>query len=162
MLNLKATLKNRLKGAKRIALLSVGSELRGDDAAGILVGEEFKKSCKNLDKGNCRIFFGGSAPENFTGRIKQFKPTHLIIVDSADLRKKPGTIAIIDPKDVGGFSFGTHQLPLKMMVDYMSQSLNCKAFIIGIQPKNTGFGSSHSEEVAKSVRVIIDSLKAVL
>ena len=43
MPNLKTILKKKLKDAKKIAVLGIGSALRSDDAAGLLVAEELKK-----------------------------------------------------------------------------------------------------------------------
>ena len=43
MLNLKVLLKDKLNKARRIALLGVGSEFRGDDVAGILVAKSLAK-----------------------------------------------------------------------------------------------------------------------
>ena len=87
MQSLTTELKNRLKAAKRIAVLGVGSELRGDDVAGMLVAGAVQKKSKKI-----RVFLGATAPENLTGEIIKFKPTHLIIVDTADIKEKPGTI----------------------------------------------------------------------
>ncbi len=93
MPNLKTILKNKLKGAKKIAVLGVGSSLKSDDAAGLLVAEELKK----IKNPKLKVFFGSTAPENLTGEIIKYKPTHIIIVDSVDMDQKPGSILLIDP-----------------------------------------------------------------
>jgi hydrogenase 3 maturation protease len=163
MLALKTTLKKRLSNAKRVALLGVGSELRGDDAAGILVSGQLEKECRKISpKGTFRVFTGSTAPENLTGEIKRFKPDHLIIIDSADTGKKAGAIVLIDPERVSGVSFATHQLPMKILVDYLIKSIGCKISIIGIQSKRLDFGSSPSKEIQKSVRIISDTLKDII
>jgi hypothetical protein len=43
MQSLKVQLKNKLKNARRITILGVGSKLRSDDAAGILAAESIGK-----------------------------------------------------------------------------------------------------------------------
>ena len=63
-------LKPELKGASKIVVLGVGSELRGDDIAGILAAENLKG--KTSDK--LQVLIGGTAPENLTGEIKKLKP----------------------------------------------------------------------------------------
>ena len=151
-------LKNRLKGAKRVAVLGVGSEFRGDDAAGMLVAERVKKGlgvrCSGFGKKNSvKIFLGATAPENLTGEIIRFKPTHLIIVDTADIKKKPGTILLLKEEDLGdGVSFSTHKLPPKVMMDYFKKSMKCDITIIGIQPKTLSFDKSVSKEIRSSVK----------
>lgn len=158
MANLKTILKQKLKDAKRIVVLGIGSELRADDAAGLLVAEELKK-IKNL---KLKVFLGSTAPENFTGEIIKFKPTHILIVDSVDTDQKPGFILLINPEEVGGVSFSTHMLPVKMMVDYLLASLECEIIIIGIQPKVLLFGETISKEVKKSTKQISGVIKQIL
>jgi hydrogenase 3 maturation protease len=151
MPNLKKTLKIKLEGAGQVLVLAVGSELRGDDAAGILVGKNLQKSCSGP---RLEILFGGSAPENLTGEIKKLRPSHLIIVDSAEMGLKPGSVKLIAPDEVGGYSFSTHVLPLKIMVDYLLKHFACEIIIIGIQPKNLDFGASVSPEVEAAARKV--------
>jgi hydrogenase 3 maturation protease len=158
MQDLEILLKDRLKSAKRIAILGVGSELRGDDIAGILVAQEFNKPSKRF-----RSFIGGTAPENFTGEIKKFNPTHLVIVDSADMAKsKAGAIRLIDLKDISNFSFCTHRLPLKIMADYLIKCIDCEIIIVGIQPKTLDFGLSCSSEIKKSVKAVSRAIKKAI
>jgi len=158
MANLKTILKQKLNDAKKIVVLGIGSELRADDAAGLLVAEELKK-IKNL---KLKVILGSTAPENFTGEIIKFKPTHILIIDSVDIDQKPGFILLINPDEVGGISFSTHMLPVKMMVDYLLASLECEIIIIGIQPKTLLFGETVSKEVKKSTRQISDMIHQIL
>ena len=154
MSTLKKELQRRLEGAKKIAVLGVGSELRGDDAAGIFVCRRIaKKSAKIIASRKLKVFIGLTAPENLTGAIRRFKPTHLIIVDCAKMNKPAGTIRLIDPDDAASSAFGTHNLPLKVLADYLTQTIGCAAIIIGIQPQGTTFGKQFSRPVAKAVRV---------
>jgi hydrogenase 3 maturation protease len=155
MADLKKNLKKRIEGAKRIALLAVGSLLRGDDAAGMIAGEYVQKHFKKKSgKPLVKVFFGETAPENLTGYIKKFQPTHLLVIDSADLGEKPGTIAILDFETIGGASFSTHLLPLKIMTDYITQATNCQVIGIGIQPKTLAFGSKPTKSVLASAKEV--------
>jgi len=158
MENLKALLKKKLKDAKKIAVLGIGSELRADDVAGLLVAEELKK----IKNSKLKVFLGSTAPENFTGEIIKYNPTHIIIVDSMDMDQKPGFTLLISPEEVGGVSFSTHMLPVKMMVDYLLASLKCEIIIIGIQPKILVFGETISKEVKKSTGQVSNIIQQVL
>jgi hydrogenase 3 maturation protease len=193
---LRTNLQQRLKGASRIALLGIGSELRADDAAGILVAERvqfriadcglrieegtrgkseirnpttppqadaccrvsFAKSEIKTASAQLAVFLGGTAPENLTGEIKRFAPTHLVIVDAADLDSEPGTITIMDPDSIGGTTFCTHSLPIKVMIDYLLNSFECHVTIVGIQPQSLEVGAPVSKEVLDTV----ESLSALL
>jgi hydrogenase maturation protease HycI len=156
--NLKAILKTSLKKAERIAVLGIGSELRSDDAAGLIAAEELEK----IKNPKLKVFFGSTAPENLTGEIITYKPTHIIIIDSVDTDCKPGFILLIKPEDAGGVSFSSHMLPIKMMVDYMIESLGCDIIIIGIQPKSLIFGGNISNEVKKSAIKISTIIKEII
>jgi hydrogenase 3 maturation protease len=158
MPNLKILLKKKLKGAKKIAVLGVGSLLRNDDAAGLLVAEELKK----IKNPKLKVFLGSTAPENLTGEIIKYRPTNIVIVDSVDTDRKPGSILLISPQEVDGVSFFTHMLPVKMIVDYFLESLKCEIIIVGIQPKSLEFGETIYDGVKKSTNHIADVIRQIL
>ena len=140
MPSLEKFLKNRTKEASRIALLAIGSEFRGDDAAGLLVAENLKKLLKAPSR-KFKIFIGATAPENLTGDIKRFNPSHILLVDSVDFNDKPGSILVLSPRDIGdGVSFSTHKMPAKVLMQYFSNSFVCDPILIGIQPVSIDFG----------------------
>jgi len=161
--NLTTILKNRLKNAGRIAVLGMGSELRGDDACGILVARELKKVCPHSNEHQkLRVFEGATVPENLTGEIKRFKPTHLVIIDCVDAGKKPGAIASFNIEETQGISCSTHRLPLKLMSDYLVKSIGCRIIILGIQPKQLDFGTGVSQEVKKAANKVSGLIKKIL
>jgi hydrogenase 3 maturation protease len=143
--------------------LGIGSDLRGDDAAGVLVAQSLQEQRvgKRLKK-KLKIFIGGTAPENLTGEIKKFKPTHLIIVDAADVGQKKAAVHVINPKEVSGMSSSTHKLPMKIFVDYMTHYTGCETLIIGIQPARLEFNTPPSQEVKKSVKYVSNMMAEIL
>jgi len=154
---LAAVLKQKLENAGRIAVIGVGSDLRGDDAAGIIAAQQIKKISRRKKKtsSQIKVFIGATAPENLTGEIKRFKPSHLIIIDAVDINAPPGHAAIINPEDVAGASFCTHSLPIKVTIDYLLQSLyNLQVIIIGIKPKNLAVGSNVSNKVSRTIKEV--------
>jgi len=163
MQNLKSLLKNKFTNAKRVVVLGVGSDLRGDDIAGILVAQKIEAFQKKIgERKRLKVLLGFTAPENFTGDIKRFAPTHLIVVDSAEIKKAPGDVVLLDPQTVGGMTFSTHSLPLKIMTDYLLIDLKCEILIIGIQPKTLHYGSPVSGEVKKSAEAVARIINATL
>lgn len=159
MENFQSLLKNQLLNAKRIAIFGIGSEIRADDVVGVLVAENLQKNPPKGKNYEFKVFIGGTAPENFTGDIKKFNPTHLIIIDAADLGKDPGEIALINPEEIGGTSFSTHRMPTKMLAEYIKQYINCEVIIIGIQPKVLNFGEPVSEELVSAAARLSALLK---
>lgn len=146
---------SRLDGATRIAVLAVGSDLRGDDAAGLIAAERLVKDlarCGGQGK-RIKVFMGATAPENLTGEIRRFLPSHLIVIDAVDRDKPAGTAFFFDPATLeGGVSFSTHTIPAKILIDYLTASFACTALVIGIQPKTIEFGKKVSPPVAQAAR----------
>lgn len=163
MLDLKNKLKSSLRGAKKIAILGVGSELRADDIAGILAAQQIEKSSKQICGSiDIKVFLGYTAPENLSGEIKKYGPTHVIIIDTADIGKQPGEVALFTPDDAGGISFSTHKLPIKVLASYLTQSFDCKVIIIGIQPKTLDFGKDVSAEVDRAVNNVSSAVREAI
>jgi hydrogenase 3 maturation protease len=182
--------------------LAVGSKLRGDDAAGLLVADYLEKSLTHPSAHASarpatsnsqftihnsqftilpapssiphspssnpqftihnsqffRIFRGHTAPENCTGAIKKFAPTHLVVVDAAELGQPPGTIAVLEPEQIAGVSFSTHQLPLSVLLDYLKTSFAFEAIVIAIQPAHLAYDQPVTPAVRRAARRLAAAL----
>lgn len=136
---LKKALLSKLKNAKKIAVLGIGSEIRGDDAIGMIVARKLSTCFKKNKIKSVKVFLGQTAPENLTGEIKKFKPSHLIMIDALDFNQAPGTICVLDSYKEAGPSFSSHKMPMHIMQDYLLRSIECKSIIIGIQPQSCHF-----------------------
>jgi len=108
-----------------------------------------------------RFFRGLTAPENFTGQIKKFRPTHLVIIDAADFGIRPGQIRMVLPEEISGASFSTHTIPLNVLLDYLATSMKFEPVVLGIQPKNVDFNSPISKEVSKAVTRLARTFQTV-
>jgi hydrogenase 3 maturation protease len=86
----------------------------------------------------------------------------LLIIDTADIGKKPGEAAVFTPEDSGGISFSTHKLPIKVLAHYLTQSMDCRIIIIGIQPKTLDFGKDVSGEAKTAVKDVSKAIKDVI
>jgi len=155
----------KIKNSQKITVLGIGSELRGDDVAGVRVAQKLIDQCsqdcqKDILNSRLQVLFGYTAPENFTDEIRKFSPSHIIMIDSAEMGEEPGTAKFIAPQEIQGTTFSTHSLPLSVLVDYLHQSLPCEILVIGIEPKQMDFGSKISREVRKTVNLLSDSLIA--
>ena len=154
------TLINKLDGARKIAVLGIGSDLRADDGAGIIVVEELEKKIGNLkSRIPIGIFIGATAPENLTGEIRRYRPSHIIIVDSLEMKKKAGSVIVLETEAVGGgVSFSTHTMPARILADYFLRSLKCRVIMIGIQPRSIKFGQKPSRSVVISAKNVAQSI----
>jgi hydrogenase 3 maturation protease len=164
MQELQAILEQRLAGAGKVAVLGVGSSLRGDDAVGLLAASLLGQMLERTPAAErARTFDGGVAPENVTAQIRAFAPTHVVIVDAADMGLQPGECALV-PHDApnANISGGTHGLPLGMVAAYLRETMSCETIIVGIQPATRAFGASPSDSVATAARALAGILLSVL
>lgn len=165
-----------------MALLAVGSDLRGDDAAGLLVADYLEKDRRLKTDGRSlvsqksaalppsafhsppffQIFRGHTAPENCTGEIKKYAPTHLVIVDAADMRQPPGHVELLESDQIGGLSFSTHQMPLRMLIDYLKTSITFEAIVIAIQPAHLDYDRAVTPAVRRAAHAIARALATAL
>ncbi len=154
-------LSRRLKGYTRLAVLGVGSVLRSDDAAGMEVVRRLEERLSPLPP-EVSLFAGETAPENLCGCIKRFHPTHLLMIDAADLGLSPGECAQIDPALVGGPTFLSHMLPLKLMTDYLIQETGAAVTLLGIQYQTLEFDGPLSPAIERAVENVCAALEKVI
>ena len=68
----------------------------------------------------------------------------------------------MNPDDIGGVSFCTHSLPIKVMTDYLLGFLKLQITIIGIQPKNLSVGALPSKAVLSAVELLSKTITSLL
>jgi hydrogenase 3 maturation protease len=111
-----------------------------------------------LDPSVFGVFAGETAPENFTGELKKFQPSHLLIVDCADFGMAPGETILATAEEITCISFSTHRLPLFVLTDYLLKTFPCDIRILGIQPGTLELFHPVTEPVMQAV----DHLTAAL
>jgi len=144
----------------RLAVLGVGSEHCGDDAAGLLTARLLK--CHVQDNPKVLVLETGPTPENFTSVIRNFNPDLVLILDAAQFGGKPGEIRCIQISDIGGVSASTHTLPLEILAKYLEVEIGCETVLLGIQPRSIEYGARLSSKVAQSVMILAIALTALL
>jgi hydrogenase 3 maturation protease len=141
-----------LKGAKKVAILGIGSGLRGDDA----LGPVFIRMMKRRVGKKVRLFDCGTVPESFAGPIKRFRPTHILMIDAAQMDLSPGQARLITPDKIGGITISTHAIPLNVLSEYFASTIGCKVALLGVQPKTVGFDEMLSKDVEAALKRLAD------
>jgi hydrogenase 3 maturation protease len=163
MMGIKTILRDKLRNAQRVAVLGIGSQLRADDAVGLLIAKELKTYLKDNKKRNqLKVFLGETAPENLTGQIKKFKPTHLIVIDAVDFHLKTGALRVVDICTEAGVSFSTHRVPIGILRDYLYKSIQCETILIGMQPGSTEFCGGLSQGMQELTQAASKEIREVL
>lgn len=143
----------------RVAIVGIGNELRGDDAAGVRVARTLQSTAGADRDPPLLIIDAGAAPENFTGLLRRFDPDLVLLIDAAQMNEAPGSIRWIAWQETSGLSASTHTLPLYMLSQYLVTELACDVALIGIQPQGNEFGASLSLEVQQAVDEIVQTLE---
>ena len=137
-------------------ILGVGNSLLGDDGVGSILAKELE-----AELGKEKVRDGGVAPENFLSWVEKSHPDVLIIIDSMEFDKSPGSVGIFSLKEVSSTSISTHSLPLSFLWEYLYQRGVKEGYIIGIQPgelKKAGELSPAVEEAKQLVKKIFVNL----
>ncbi|HZK70211.1 MAG TPA: hydrogenase 3 maturation endopeptidase HyCI [Clostridia bacterium] len=162
MADLYDLLKERLSNTSKLAILGAGSFQKGDDASGVMITEKLKERFGNDKFDKLCIYTGECAPENYTGEIKKFNPSHVIMIDAANIREEPGSVAFIEPDAIGGVSFSTHILPLKIIIEYLIMETGCHMTVIGIQPLNIEYGGEVTLAVLEAVEDTVEVIERLI
>lgn len=154
-----------------MAVVGIGHELRGDDAAGLAVA----CALQTMDNGrwtiNTRptsgvhrllVINAGPAPENYTGPLRRFQPDLVILVDAADMGEAPGTVRCLACEETTGLSASTHTLPPYVLAHYLTASLGCEVILLSIQPADTSIGKPLSPAVRQAVADVAQGLADLL
>jgi hydrogenase 3 maturation protease len=128
-------------------LLGIGNPLLGDDGAGSYIASLVKHQ-------GWKSFDCGTVPENFSGKVRDMHPEILVMVDAADMNITPGDFRIVPPENIARVAFGTHALPIRVLIEYLEPDAG-RILFIGIQPEQVEIGFPLSESVRKGVERLV-------
>jgi hydrogenase 3 maturation protease len=139
----------------RSVVMGIGNDLKGDDGVGWYVVE---KLSRNLGPRDNMHFIKVSVPENHVSEVRDFLPSVLIIIDSADFKGSPGDIRLIGEDEIAKTMGGTHTTPVTLFMRLLledPESFMPKIIFVGIQKKRTDFGTPMSREVKRAGERIV-------
>ena len=147
------------EGDIKVTILGIGSDIRMDDAVGLKVVEHLEV----LDLENVQIINAGTVPESFTSQIREYEPTHVLMVDAAHIEEEPGVSRVIPTQLICDVCLSTHKLPLTVLTNYLDKTLGAKVGLVGIQPLSILFGEEMNPELVKAAEEVADAIvKALL
>ncbi len=146
---LASVLEEELSGWKQIVILGIGNEFSGDDSLGFQAARKLKRALSNTS--GVEVLTVGTAPENFTGLLRKLSPSHVVLIDAAEMGEIAGAIELIEPHRIEKRMPSTHTMPLYMLTEYLEQELGARVLVLGIQPEGLSFGSAVSGEVEVSI-----------
>ena len=152
-------MKQILEGLKSITkqskpvIFGMGNEINADDGIAPYIIKEL---------GELKFFITldvGPLPENFTKKIAEMNPTHIIILDAAMINGEPGTTAIVDANIVDEYIFTTHHIPISYTIQRLKAMCGAEVIIIGIKPKTLGTGEPMTPAVVEAGDAVVGLFK---
>ena len=147
-----------LKGARKTVVMAVGDELDPRDCLGHLAGRRI--SALNLKAVD--VLLTSQMPENFTSVVRRMKPSHVVLIDAAEMGRSPGDVAIIDAGKISATRVSTHAMPLSVLMEYLEKELKVKVALVGIQPTaSEEYGEAEQPPaIQRGIERIASSIKA--
>jgi hydrogenase maturation protease len=139
----------------RVVVVGVGNLLLKDEGIGIHAVKALQEI--NLPQ-DVKIIDGGTAPDLIAYTEAGDK---LIIIDAAKAGGKPGTIYRFQPQDLAaekGNLVSTHELGVEQNLKLMAlmRSEPSEIVIIGVEPKEIGWGTELSPELQPAIPKIVE------
>ncbi|MFQ6126748.1 MAG: hydrogenase maturation peptidase HycI [Candidatus Heimdallarchaeota archaeon] len=156
------TIENSLQcwfsNARKVVIAGIGSLLRKDD----FVGVKIVRNLQEKDLQSVYLIECETVPENFIKPIREFGPTHVLIIDAAQLNLPPGTVKLLESDAIAGVPIITHALPLHLFCEYLEKVTGAKVALLAIQPKEIGFGEGLTSELKKTANALTNLLLDIL
>ncbi|WP_407380675.1 hydrogenase maturation peptidase HycI [Methanobrevibacter sp.] len=161
-----------LKDYEKLIILGIGNELKFDDGVGPFIISKLNELNLNDD---VLLINAQTVPENFTGKIRMEKPSHIIIIDACLMGLSPGEFKIVNEDDFVNIGISTHSMSLSYFVKFLNHD---NILFIGIEPETLelidqdslgvlgadlmDFNGCLTENVERSANEIINLLEEIL
>jgi len=152
-LDVKERLRALIEGRK-IALMGVGNELRGDDAFGVILGERIE------DRIAPTVFVTHDLPEDYAVKAADLRPDVVIVLDAMDFHGEAGELHLVNAKDVPPTPGVTHRPSLEMMARFIELDAGAETWVLGVQPDMECLGIG--DEMSDPVRAALDAVERML
>ncbi len=155
--NLRAELVEQVAGRK-IIILGVGKELRGDDALGPVLARRLD------DRVAATVLDVQDVPENYAVRTSDMGAEVALILDAAQMHLPTGSVRLLVAADLPPVPGGSHRPSLEMFAAFVRLDGEVETFVLGIQPdmSRVGMGDEMSDEVCSAMdaveRVMVEVL----
>ena len=157
--NIQDALEKWFSGADRVVVAGIGNPIRRDDFLGVKIVQDMQGK---VPKSVCLIECE-TVPETFIPEIVDFKPSHVLLVDAALLKLKPGEIRLVFPEQIAAFpAVTTHFLPLRIFCEYVTKLTGAKIAFLLVEPETTEFGEGLTPTVQAVAGELTEKLIGLL
>ncbi|WP_181685697.1 hydrogenase maturation protease [Halorhabdus salina] len=147
-----------IDSSERVAVLGIGSALRGDDAVGLELLRRLESRAAPSEDDRLLFVEGGVAPENHTGVIRRFDPDWIVLIDAVAFDADPGSGKWVDPDDLGGESFSSHKSTPAMLRTFLARETGAQVVLFGVQPAAIESESELSSALTECLGELVERL----
>jgi len=137
-------------------VMGIGNPLRGDDGAGPHLIELLRRTGAEVV-----LIDAGPAPERHLGEAEASAPDSVLLVDAVDWGAAPGEIAFFEEESLPQRACTTHDVSLRLIMQYLRAQTGARVGLVGIQPAQTAYGAELSAPVEESVSRLVECLSAL-
>jgi len=143
------------RDASVIVIMGIGNPVRSDDFVGMATVRQLERVVPK----SVRLVETGEVPESYLGQVEKFRPSHVLMIDAAEMGKYPGFVKLVSPSRIEGLSLSTHALPLSVVSEYLAKTTKAKVALLAIQPKVLDFGEGLSPELSECVGTLAKAIE---
>jgi len=152
-------LRNWFTGSRKVVIAGLGNPIRTDDYVGLKVVEQLKGKLPNT----VLLLEAETVPESYLSDVEEFEPSHVLIIDAANLGLKSGQARLVDVEMTANYSaITTHLLPLRIFCEYIKQATGAKIALLLIEPGSMAFGEGLTPKVEAAAQRLTKVLAGLL
>ncbi len=130
-------------------IIGIGNELRGDDAAGIVLVEKLQEG------GYPTALNVYGNPENYLRKISEMSGKSRLWIDIINWGGKPGEFRIIESGEINHFAVSTHNFSPVVLFSFLKEFRDIPDYFLGIQPESMQLGRPVSPGVEKTIQFLL-------
>ena len=133
------------------AIVCVGSDLNGDDAAGPLVARRLQGAIP------WKLYDTQTAPESFLMKIARGNPDSVLLIDALHFGGDAGALHLFEADDISGQGPSTHGPAPMAFLEALQMIHPCSCAVLGIQPQRVDVGSPPTDSLLAAVELIVQA-----
>jgi len=138
-----------------MVIVCVGSDLRGDDGAGVAVAKQLAGTVR------WQVFNTQCVPESYLMKIVDCRPASVLLIDALDFGAAAGAVELVEVGDLTGQGPSTHGPAPLAFLDILAMMHPCRRAVLGIQPAQIELDQPLSQAVAAAVEMVVQALRTL-
>ncbi len=143
-----------LTRGRKVVVMGVGNQVRGDDGFGITLAERIEGRVA------CPLFITWDLPEDYAVKAADLRPDLVLILDAADFGAEAGQLRLIRAQEIPPTPGVTHRPSLEMMACFFEMDAGAETWVLGAQPEMTHIYIR--DDMSKPMMRAIERLEPIL